>query len=72
MQTPAIGVIGGSGLYHMEGLTDPSEHEVETPWDAPPEADAAEVDVTDEANTDARLELPAPQPERAALRRGRR
>jgi len=35
MQTPAIGVIGGSGLYHMEGLTDPSEHEVETPWGAP-------------------------------------
>ena len=41
------------------------------PWEAPPEAEAAEVDPTDEADTDARLELPAP-PERAALRRGRR
>ena len=28
---PAIGVIGGSGLSSMEGLTVPSEHQVETP-----------------------------------------
>lgn len=35
MQEPAIGIIGGSGLYHMEGLTDPSEHTVETPWGSP-------------------------------------
>ena len=30
-----IGIIGGSGLYHMEGLTDPSEHVIDTPWGAP-------------------------------------
>lgn len=35
MLEPAIGVIGGSGLYHMEGLTEPSEHVLETPWGAP-------------------------------------
>lgn len=35
MQEAAIGIIGGSGLYHMEGLTDPSEHRVETPWGSP-------------------------------------
>ncbi len=35
MQAPAIGVIGGSGLYHIEGLTDPTEHTIETPWGSP-------------------------------------
>jgi 5'-methylthioadenosine phosphorylase len=35
MQAPAIGIIGGSGLYHMEGLTDTSEHAVETPFGKP-------------------------------------
>ena len=35
MHEPAIGVIGGSGLYQLEGLTDPSEHAVETPFGAP-------------------------------------
>jgi 5'-methylthioadenosine phosphorylase len=35
MQEPAIGVIGGSGLYHMEGLTDPTEHALETPFGPP-------------------------------------
>lgn len=35
MQEPAIGIIGGSGLYHMEGLTNPSEHQIDTPWGAP-------------------------------------
>jgi 5'-methylthioadenosine phosphorylase len=35
MQEPAIGIIGGSGLYHMEGLTDPSEHAIDTPWGPP-------------------------------------
>ncbi|MHA3771024.1 S-methyl-5'-thioadenosine phosphorylase [Verrucomicrobiota bacterium sgz303538] len=35
MQDPAIGIIGGSGLYHMEGLTDPSEHVINTPWGQP-------------------------------------
>ena len=31
----AIGVIGGSGLYQMEGLVDPVELKVETPFGAP-------------------------------------
>src|ERR1041385_3768504 len=30
-----IGIIGGSGLYQMEGLTDVEELEVETPFGAP-------------------------------------
>ena len=44
----------------------PLSEEVEVPWEAPPEADAAEVDPTDEADTDARLELPAPPAARRA------
>jgi len=35
MQEPAIGVIGGSGLYQLEGLTDPSEHAINTPFGPP-------------------------------------
>lgn len=35
MNEPAIGVIGGSGLYQIDGLTDPSEHTVSTPWGDP-------------------------------------
>jgi 5'-methylthioadenosine phosphorylase len=35
MQEPAIGVIGGSGLYQLEGLTDPSEHSIDTPFGLP-------------------------------------
>ena len=35
MQAPAIGVIGGSGLYQMDGLTDPTEHDLETPFGKP-------------------------------------
>ncbi len=35
MTAPAIGIIGGSGLYQMDGLTDPSEHAIETPFGAP-------------------------------------
>ncbi|RYD82008.1 MAG: S-methyl-5'-thioadenosine phosphorylase, partial [Verrucomicrobiaceae bacterium] len=35
MQDPAIGIIGGSGLYQMEGLTQPSEHVIDTPWGKP-------------------------------------
>jgi 5'-methylthioadenosine phosphorylase len=35
MQIPAIGIIGGSGLYQMEGLTDVSEHTIETPFGPP-------------------------------------
>lgn len=34
-EIPAIGVIGGSGLYQIEGLTDPSEQDVETPFGKP-------------------------------------
>ena len=35
MQQPAIGVIGGSGLYQLDGLTDPREHIIDTPFGAP-------------------------------------
>ncbi len=35
MSDPAIGVIGGSGLYQLDGLTDPTEHSVETPFGPP-------------------------------------
>ena len=34
-KVPAIGVIGGSGLYQMDGVTDPTEHEIETPFGPP-------------------------------------
>ncbi len=32
---PSIGIIGGSGLYDMEGVEDRTEHAVETPFGAP-------------------------------------
>ncbi len=32
---PVLGVIGGSGLYAMEGLQDAQEHRLETPFGAP-------------------------------------
>ncbi len=32
---PVIGVIGGSGLYNIEGLTNTRWEKVETPWGAP-------------------------------------
>jgi 5'-methylthioadenosine phosphorylase len=32
---PAIGVIGGSGLYQMEGLHDAVEHQIDTPFGPP-------------------------------------
>lgn len=35
---PAIGIIGGSGLYQMEQLTDPREHRVDTPFGPPSDA----------------------------------
>lgn len=35
---PAIGVIGGSGLYELEGLTDVEELNIETPFGAPSDA----------------------------------
>jgi 5'-methylthioadenosine phosphorylase len=34
-ETPAIGIIGGSGLYDLEGLTERREIEVETPFGLP-------------------------------------
>src|SRR5688572_8170676 len=37
MSQPAIGIIGGSGLYHLDGLTDPTEHRVSTPFGDPSE-----------------------------------
>jgi len=38
MSEPAIGIIGGSGLYHMEGFSDMTEHRVETPFGPPSDA----------------------------------
>ncbi|MDQ6624493.1 MAG: S-methyl-5'-thioadenosine phosphorylase [Verrucomicrobiota bacterium] len=35
---PAIGIIGGSGLYQMEGVENPTEERVETPFGAPSDA----------------------------------
>ena len=32
---PAIGIIGGSGLYQMEGVENPTEQQVETPFGSP-------------------------------------
>jgi 5'-methylthioadenosine phosphorylase len=32
---PAIGIIGGSGLYQMEQLSDATEHKIETPFGSP-------------------------------------
>jgi 5'-methylthioadenosine phosphorylase len=34
-QTAAIGIIGGSGLYQIEGFSNPEEHRVETPFGPP-------------------------------------
>lgn len=33
--TPAIGIIGGSGLYELEGIEGVTHHEVETPYGQP-------------------------------------
>ena len=33
--TPAIGIIGGSGLYQMEEVLNPTEHKVDTPFGPP-------------------------------------
>jgi 5'-methylthioadenosine phosphorylase len=35
---PAIGIIGGSGLYQMEGVESPVEQRVETPFGSPSDA----------------------------------
>ncbi len=37
-QAAAIGIIGGSGLYQMEGVENPTEQRVETPFGAPSDA----------------------------------
>jgi 5'-methylthioadenosine phosphorylase len=34
-ESPAIGIIGGSGLYQMEELREPSEHQIDTPFGSP-------------------------------------
>ena len=34
-ETPAIGIIGGSGLYQMEGVEDATEQRVQTPFGEP-------------------------------------
>ncbi len=35
---PSIGIIGGSGLYKIEGLQNATELHIETPWGAPSDA----------------------------------
>ena len=35
MTEPVIGLIGGSGLYDIEGLTDTEWRTVESPWGRP-------------------------------------
>src|SRR5216110_1898083 len=35
MNEPAIGIIGGSGLYHLEGFSNLADHKIETPFGAP-------------------------------------
>src|SRR5712692_10468087 len=37
-EIPAIGIIGGSGLYQMEELRDAIEHKIETPFGPPSDA----------------------------------
>ena len=37
-KTPAIGIIGGSGLYQVEQLRDATEHELKTPFGPPSDA----------------------------------
>ena len=34
-EVPAIGIIGGSGLYQMDGVHKPTEHTIETPFGPP-------------------------------------
>ena len=35
MNEPAIGIIGGSGLYHLESLSNLAEHKIDTPFGPP-------------------------------------
>jgi 5'-methylthioadenosine phosphorylase len=37
-EIPAIGIVGGSGLYQMEEVRDPTEHKIETPFGPPSDA----------------------------------
>src|SRR5881394_2595564 len=37
-RAPAIGIIGGSGLYEMEGVENPTEQQVKTPFGDPSDA----------------------------------
>src|SRR6266705_5730759 len=37
-ERPAIGIIGGSGLYQMEELRDATEHKINTPFGVPSDA----------------------------------
>jgi 5'-methylthioadenosine phosphorylase len=37
-ENAAIGIIGGSGLYQIEGFSNPQEHQVDTPFGAPSDA----------------------------------
>jgi 5'-methylthioadenosine phosphorylase len=37
-EPPAIGIIGGSGLYQMEELHDATEHKIDTPFGSPSDA----------------------------------
>jgi 5'-methylthioadenosine phosphorylase len=37
-EAPAIGIIGGSGLYQMEGVENPREQRIDTPFGAPSDA----------------------------------
>ena len=34
-ESPAIGIIGGSGLYQMEEVREPTEHQIDTPFGSP-------------------------------------
>src|SRR5438445_8650169 len=34
-EIPAIGIIGGSGLYDMDDVRDATEHKIDTPFGAP-------------------------------------
>ena len=36
--TAAIGIIGGSGLYQIEGFSNPQEHQIDTPFGPPSDA----------------------------------
>ncbi len=38
LENAAIGIIGGSGLYQIEGFSSPQEYQIETPFGAPSEA----------------------------------